>query len=336
MSRCGSQIAICDLPIRFDTYKGCSHMCRYCFVQLKYDISNVERGEGAKALREFIDGRRNDETNWCDWNIPIHWGGMSDPFQPIEREHRLSYEALKVFAETRYPFVVSTKGTMLAEPDYLDLLKQCNCVVQVSLVSSQYDKLEKGAPTYAQRLNMIRQIAPFVKRVIVRVQPYTTDTLKNVLAALPAYKEAGVYGITIEGMKYKRKVAGLVKVGGDFCYPADLLKHHFEWIKAGCHRLGLAFYSAENRLRKMGDSLCCCGVDGLDGFKVNTFNLNHYFFDRENYIPTEKMKKQGTCMCLKAICQTSVGYSAFKKNSLATMMDVMAHDKGCVSQLLEK
>ena len=92
-------------------------MCRYCFVQLKYDISNIERGEGPKSLRGFIDGQRNGETEWCDWNIPIHWGGMSDPFQPVEREHRLSHDALKVFAETQYPFVVSTKGILLAEPE---------------------------------------------------------------------------------------------------------------------------------------------------------------------------------------------------------------------------
>ena len=44
-------------------------MCRYCFVQLKYDISNIERGEGPKSLRGFIDGQRNGETEWCDWNI---------------------------------------------------------------------------------------------------------------------------------------------------------------------------------------------------------------------------------------------------------------------------
>lgn len=336
MPRCGSQITICDLPIRFDTYKGCSHICRYCFVQLKYDITNIERGEGPKSLRRFIDGQRNGETKWCDWNIPIHWGGISDPFQPVERKHRLSYEALKVFAETGYPFVVSTKAVLLAEPEYLELLKQCNCVVQVSLVSPKYDKLEIGAPGYAQRLDMIRTIAPHVKRVIVRVQPYMTDLLRDVLMALPTYKTAGVYGLTIEGMKYKRKIAGLVKVGGDYCYPVSVLKKHFEYIKAECHHNGLAFYSAENRLRKLGDSLCCCGVDGVEGFKANTYNLNHYLFDRDQFVPTVKMLEDGTSMCMKAISQDTVGNNAFKKLSLQYMMNEMARDKGCVSQLMEK
>ena len=78
--KCGSQIILCNLPVRFDTYRGCSHGCRYCFAQKKNDISHIERDESVDGLRSFIEGKRGNETEWCDWNIPIHWGGMSDPF----------------------------------------------------------------------------------------------------------------------------------------------------------------------------------------------------------------------------------------------------------------
>ena len=49
MTSCGSQVVLCDVPIRFDTYKGCSHACKYCFVQRKKDISDIDKGETAKA-----------------------------------------------------------------------------------------------------------------------------------------------------------------------------------------------------------------------------------------------------------------------------------------------
>ena len=75
--KCGSQIILCNLPVRFDTYRGCSHGCRYCFAQKKNDISHIERDESVDGLRSFIEGKRGNETEWCDWNIPIHWGGMS-------------------------------------------------------------------------------------------------------------------------------------------------------------------------------------------------------------------------------------------------------------------
>ena len=94
--KCGSQIILCNLPVRFDTYRGCSHGCRYCFAQKKNDISHIERDESVDGLRSFIEGKRGNETEWCDWNIPIHWGGMSDPFQPVEKQIRASYECLKL------------------------------------------------------------------------------------------------------------------------------------------------------------------------------------------------------------------------------------------------
>ena len=112
---CGSQVILCNLPVRFDSYVGCSHGCRYCFAQKKTDITKIRRGDSPQSLRDFIEGKRGYETRWVDWNIPIHWGGMSDPFQPIELKERVSYECLKVFADTQYPFVVSTKGRLLAQ-----------------------------------------------------------------------------------------------------------------------------------------------------------------------------------------------------------------------------
>ena len=115
MPNCGTQVVLCDLPIRFDTYKGCSHQCKYCFVQNKTDLTNIGKGETVKSLRDFIEGKRTKETRWCDWDIPLHWGGMSDPFQPAEKKNKLSLECLKLFKETQYPFVVSTKGKLIYE-----------------------------------------------------------------------------------------------------------------------------------------------------------------------------------------------------------------------------
>lgn len=160
--KCGSQIILCNLPVRFDTYRGCSHGCRYCFAQKKNDISHIERDESVDGLRSFIEGKRGNETEWCDWNIPIHWGGMSDPFQPVEKQIRASYECLKLLAETKYPFVVSTKGRLIADPEYLDLLAQCNCVLQISMVCSKYDRLERGTPSYEERLAILKTVSAIV------------------------------------------------------------------------------------------------------------------------------------------------------------------------------
>lgn len=183
---CGSQIAICDMPIHFDNYVGCSHACEYCFVKRFKDIKKIKPVKGSyNSLKSFTEGNKQRNTFWCDWDIPVHWGGMSDPFQPIEKNNKQNidstYNILKLLAETKYPVVISTKGKLCIDKEYLDVLKECNVVMQISCVSKYYDNIEKGAPTYIERLKMIETLSKNVQRVIVRCQPYLPQVKHDVL-----------------------------------------------------------------------------------------------------------------------------------------------------------
>lgn len=332
MPQCGSQILICDIPIRFDTYKGCSHACSYCFTQRKIDISKIEMGEGIEALRSFITGKRNLECNWCNWDIPLHWGGLSDPFQPAELIYRRSLEALKLLADTQYPFVVSTKNKIIARSEYLELIKRCNCVVQFSAVCPAYDKIEMGASKFVERLEAAKMISPF-KRVIIRVQPYTPGTFSDVLKSIDLFHEAGVYGVVFEGIKYFKKKDGTIKLGGDFVYPSEVLKKHFEIFRTKVHSKGMKFYSGENRLRSMGDDLCCCGIDGL-GWKPNKANFNHYIYDRDNFKYDEAMKKDGTSTCFSAMNQDALSKNILRESSYAHIMQKYTESRKFLKVLL--
>lgn len=323
---CGSQIVLCDLPIHFDTYTGCSHACKYCFAQRNSDLSDIHKSNGIKALKRFIEGNRTQNTKWCDWNIPIHWGGMSDPFQPVEKKHQTTLECLKLFAETKYPVIVSTKGKLVAESPYIDILKECNIVVQISMLSSHYDKIELGCPTFEERLKIGAKVAKNAKRLIVRAQPYMPEIFSDLMENIPKFAEIGAHGITIEGMKFMRKKEGMEKIGADFCYPIDLLREHYTEIKKECHKHGLKFYCAENRLRAMGDNMTCCGIDGLEGFTPNTFNLCH-IYNGYSPKPTESMKEVGTAHCFSALDQTTVNHNRLKHQSFNGKMLELAKDK---------
>ena len=318
---CGSQAVLCEYPVRLDTYTGCSHGCRYCFAQTKVTLHEIMQKNCAESLRRFIEGKRTQTTNWCDWAIPLHWGGLSDPFQPIERKGRASLECLKVFAETKYPVIISTKGKLITEEPYLSLLKECNAVMQVSMVFSSYDRMEKGAPTFEERMKMLEIISGSCKRLIVRAQPYITSVKREFIGNIPRFADAGVYGVTVEGMKFKQGRPGLVKVRGDFCYPEDLLESHYAVIRDECHANGLAFFCAENRLRPMGDSTACCGCGGLPGFEGNHFNAVS-LLNGDEVEPTERMRQNGTAMCFKAIHQDTQSSARLKATSFASQMMV--------------
>lgn len=326
MPECGSQCWLCDLPIRFDTYKGCSHGCKYCFVQRKSGLQ-VEPHESAKQLAEFVAGKRNGETRWANWNIPIHWGGMSDPFQPCERTMKRSLDALKVLAETQYPCVISTKGKLCIEDPWLSLIKQGNIIMQVSMVCERFDELEIGAPTYAERLHIVGVLAKSAKRVVVRAQPYICDVFNDVKENIKRLSDAGAHGIIVEGMKFTRKKNGTIRCGGDFVIPAQYLEADFIRLRDECHKYGMRFYCGENRLRSLGDNLTCCGVDGVEGFKPNVYNLSH-IMNGDNTQPTESMMIAGTATPFQTVYQTAGYYQkVIKHKSFADVMKWTADNK---------
>jgi len=143
------------------------------------------------------------------------------------------------------------------------------------------------------------------------------------LKALPCYASAGVHGVIVEGLKRKRATPGTVKVGADWCLPVEVLRPHLERIRSRCHELGLRFYCAENRLRRLSDSRCCCGVDGLPGFRPNRANLNSLAFGRPLRYRAA-MRLPGSGHCFKALAQCPVSSIALKQLSYADCMDLAA------------
>ena len=322
----GSQVVLCDLPVHFDTYKGCSHACRYCFANRKSTIANIGAGESVASLRAFVNGERTASLKWLDWKIPIHFGGMSDPFQPIEQTQRKTLDALKILAEAKYPFVISTKNKLIADEPYFSLIKESECVVQISAACSEYDEIEKGASTFSERMDVVRKIAEY-KRVIIRVQPYLPQFHEQIMKSLDIFADSGSFGITVEGMKYLRTVKGTIRCGGDNVFPAKLLRSKYVELRNKCHAIGLRFYCAENRLRSMGDDLCCCGIDGL-GWQTNKGNIVHLIHGDAEF--TKAQKEQIGCGMSSGVLQ---GGSSTQYDKSVTFEQFMRDAANCKKQL---
>lgn len=326
MISCGVQCLVCDYPIHLDTYSGCSHACRYCFVKQKYSIDNVHPLDSAKKLRAFINGKRTADTKWCDWAIPIHWGANSDPFQVCELEYKKSLECLEVFAETHYPFIVSTKNPVLltSEP-YLGLMSRCDCVLQISMACPKYDKLEAGAPGFKERLNAASVLSKHVTRVIARVQPFFPDCFKDILEEIPNYASAGIYGIIVEGYSTFKQQKGMQKDGSKYDFPLEVLVPMYKEIKEECHNNGLRFFCGEDRVRFLGDSLTCCGTENLEAFKPNTFNVEHLAHDVGTKAK-DAMKSTDTFQPFKCRSQHQRWAAVCKGKSFEQLMHLVGDD----------
>ncbi len=323
--QCGTQCVGCDYPIHFDTYTGCSFACSYCFANEKPNKNIVAPTNGGiNALRLFISGKRTSETRFCDWSIPIHWGSTSDPFQPIEKTECKTLECLKLLAETKYPFIISTKGTLIAEEPYVNLISRCECVVQISVACKEYDSLESGAPKFEERVKTVEKLNSKAKRVIIRIQPYFPVYFSEIKENLKVFSDAGAYGIIIEGFSTRRKkkcTDGMEWNGSRYQYSVEILSEHFKEIKKEAHKCGLKFFCGETRLQFLGDDLTCCGTLGLSNFVPNKYNLPHMAYDKNYPAPTKAMKRPGTARPFRSVNQSTEWYNKIKDASFEEMMN---------------
>jgi DNA repair photolyase len=318
------------MSIRLDTYDGCEHRCSYCFVQRnpKKRAGKMFRGRVIESaydsVARWIAGKRDVQTRWCDWRLPLHWGGTSDPFQPYEVEAGMSLRVMRLLGANEYPYVISTKGTgVLTRPEYLDALATGLCsVVQVSMVEPGYDKLETGAPSYAERLAALPVIREHCLKLVVRLQPYFLGRSRQVCECLPRLRDAGVDAVTIEGFRSPFERPHMVRSGNTFFYPAGALRTDFLAIQATCQRVGLQFGCADNALRHLSEDPCCCMVSGVPGFRLNWAVV--CITDRE-YSPGQCLP--GTALALRAECQNSLGYDVLRNMTYRDAIERMCGAK---------
>jgi DNA repair photolyase len=126
---------------------------------------------------------------------PITIGANTDPYQPIEREYRVTRSIIEVLAKYRHPFSIITKSAMI-ERD-IDLLaplaadKLVYAMISVTTLSNELKRtLEPRTASPAARLRAIRKLHEAgipVGVMVAPVIPVLTDhELERILAAAVA------------------------------------------------------------------------------------------------------------------------------------------------------
>jgi len=192
-----------DIPFTqsINPYQGCEHGCVYCYARpthayldlspgLDFETKLFAKPDAARLLRDELGkpGYR------CE---PIALGANTDPYQPIEREWKITRSVLEVLAACDHPLTITTKG-VLVERD-LDLLAPMAAknLVRVFVSVAMLDrelarKLDPRAPSPQRRLQMIRALRDAGVPVGVNVAPVIPQlTDRDLEAILEAAAAAG-------------------------------------------------------------------------------------------------------------------------------------------------
>ncbi len=158
-----------DMPFdrSINPYRGCEHGCIYCFARpthaflglspgLDFETKLTMKPDAPALLRRTLMGKRYKPQ-------PIAIGTNTDPYQPIEKTHKIMRGLLEVLAEFNHPVTIVTKSALVArDADILGPMGEKG-LARVALSLTTLDaglsrKMEPRAATPQRRLWALRQL----------------------------------------------------------------------------------------------------------------------------------------------------------------------------------
>jgi DNA repair photolyase len=182
-------------------YRGCQSACHYCYARptheyldlgagTDFDTKIVIKPKAAELLREAFD-----KPSWQ--GELVMFSGVTDCYQPIERELQLTKQCLEVCLEYRNPVSIISKHALVERDVELiaELAREAGANVAVSLAWIDAElarKIEPWAASPQRRLKVIETFAKAGVPVGIMMAPIIPGLNDNqMVKVLEAARAAG-------------------------------------------------------------------------------------------------------------------------------------------------
>lgn len=220
-----------DIPFdrSINAYRGCEHGCIYCFARPTHAYHDLSPGldfETRLFAKPDAPALLRAELSKHGYVAkPLAMGTNTDPYQPIEREYRITRQCIEILAETRHPLTITTKSDKVVRD--LDLLapmaKQGLVAVAISVTSLDpkvHRTLEPRAPSSRKRLAAIQALSEAGVPVFASMSPVIPAITDHEIEHLvEAVAEAGAMSAFFLPVRLPHEVAPLFRAWLDEHYP---------------------------------------------------------------------------------------------------------------------
>lgn len=167
-------------------YRGCCHGCIYC--DSRSDCYRIEDFHRVRAKDNALAIIRDDLSRKRRTGV-VGTGAMSDPYNPFERQEKLTRGALELLHRYGFGVAIATKSDLIVRD--IDLLQQIQthspvlCKLTITTASdAQAAAFEPHAPSSSVRFATLDRLATaglFSGVLLMPVLPFLEDSTQNIV-----------------------------------------------------------------------------------------------------------------------------------------------------------
>lgn len=189
-------------------YKGCSHGCIYCDSRSEcYGVDNFDQVRAKEKALALIERELRAKRK----KGVVGTGAMSDPYNPYEKEYKLTRGALELINRFGFGVSIATKSDLIVRD--MDLFKEIakHSPVLVKITVTTADdllgaKIEPNAAVSSKRFKAIKALSQagiFAGVLLMPVLPFIEDTEDNISRIIDLAYQSGAkfiypaFGVTL-------------------------------------------------------------------------------------------------------------------------------------------
>jgi DNA repair photolyase len=299
----------CPLPLALESYWACEADCLHCVGRRLNKIWGTEqRCTNSDNVEKILKNALLNKTPKTIQSQALHnkkaffLGRKADPYQPIEKEKKITQKLIQILIQLNWPVVICSKYQSIAERDtdlFLKGRELIHMLIEITPgVESDWELFEhKRTSEIKDRLQISKYWQKLGIKVGVRGEPFipgyhTIKQFRDILKRLKSYnlKSYNIYNLHMNEYTMKR----LYNIGLDIekiwdfnqdCHWSFLQKKLCQIAKEENIELGCPDF-VNVPINWTSNVNTCCGINVTNAFTFNTHNWRNSIVNGKSSIET--------------------------------------------------
>ena len=230
------------LDYSLNPYTGCQHGCVYCYVPNILRVTRSDWGQWVEVKTNIPTVLAKELKTKKPGVVGL--STVTDPYQPIEKDRRLTRYCLEQLVKADFPVCIQTKSSLIQrDVDIIQKLSNAEVMISIGTLNDSLRKImEPHSSAIQQRIDTLHTCSNAGITTKVFFGPIYPDiTKEDISTILSTFANAGVSQVMIDTLNKKPGIVPAIQKQSNVPCFKEWINYDPVWyneIKHEIHHLG--------------------------------------------------------------------------------------------------